>query len=189
MLNAATMGSQASLCHTQERHDLIKTLLSEIGQIYPQVSYELDLGSPTANAQALARGSVRVVRLYGGLALHPMIGQDTLIFVLLHETGHHFAAGPRFALDPMLACDCAADDWALTTGASSWLGHFKRSFDVRKVVEGMEAVILSTCGEFRSRNKHFTRDARTQCWTASWQARKSILCPKAARRTGKLCCI
>ena len=60
---------------------------------------------------------MRIVRLYGGLALHPKVNDDALIFALLHETGHLLASGRRFASDPMLACDCEADKWAISEGA------------------------------------------------------------------------
>jgi hypothetical protein len=184
MLNAAIVPAETSLCGTQQRHLLLDVLLSEIRQVFPQISYELDANSRTANAQALARGDVRAVRLYGGLALHPIIGEDALIFALLHETGHHFAKGRRFALDPMLACECAADRWALTTGIGKWQQSFDRRFSIRSAADQLGAVINSVRGKkVRNRPKRRT----TSCWAASWETRKICLCKAQYSHLAKHC--
>ena len=175
MLNAASVGGHISLCDTQVRLQLLDILLSEIRQLFPQISYELDANSRTANAQALSRGNVRAVRLYGGLALHPLIGADALMFALLHETGHLFAKGRRFALDPMLACECAADRWALTTGVRTWQRSFDRDFCIQTAADQLGAVIASIRDEPSSIIKS-TKGRPNGCWAACWETRATRLC-------------
>jgi hypothetical protein len=186
MLFAASVPAKTSLCVTQQRHRLLEVLLSEVRHVFPQISYELDANSRTANAQALARGDARAVRLYGGLALHPLIGEDALIFALLHETGHHFARGRRFALDPMLACECAADKWALTKGSGKWQKSFGRRFSIRSAADQLGAVITSVHGKsllIGNRPKRRT----TSCWAASWETRKTCLCKAQYGHLAKNC--
>jgi hypothetical protein len=186
MLNAASVGYDISLCHTQARLKLLDILLSEIRQVFPQISYELDANSRTANAQALSRGDVRVVRLYGGLALHPLIGADALIFALLHETGHLFAKGRRFARDPMLACECAADRWALTTGIGKWQRRFDRGFSIQAAAEQLGAVVASVRGEPLSIGKS-PKGRTSGCWAASWETRMIRLCKDQYKHLAKRC--
>jgi hypothetical protein len=174
MLNAASVGDDISLCHTQARLLLLDILLSEIRQVFPQISYELDANSRTANAQALARGDVRAVRLYGGLALHPLIGADALVFALLHETGHHLAKGRRFALDPMLACECAADKWALTTGVGKWKRRFDRRFSINAATSQLGAVLALVRGEPPSNIKS-AKGRTNACWAVCWETRATRL--------------
>jgi hypothetical protein len=176
MLNAAIVPAHTTLCLTKQRGRLLELLLCEIRRLFPNVSYELDANSRTANAQALARGHVRVVRLYGGLAFHPMVGEDGLIFTLLHETGHHFAKGRRFALDPMLACDCAADKWAITTGVKLWQQAFGRQLDMPRAMDEVSAMISSMDYEPLSRTVAPNRKKPKQgYWIANWQNRMSRL--------------
>lgn len=186
MLNSASVGGHISLCNTQMRLQLLEILLSEIGELFPQIRYELDANSRTANAQALSRGHVRVVRLYGGLALHPLIGADALMFALLHETGHLFAKGRRFALDPMLACECAADRWALTTGVRKWQRSFDRDFCIQTAVDQLGAVIASIRDE-PSSILQSTHGRTTECWAACWETRATRLCLRQYNKLANHC--
>jgi hypothetical protein len=187
MLNATIVPAETSLCVSQQRHRLLDVLLYEIRQVFPQISYELDATSRTVNAQALARGDVQAVRLYGGFALHPMIGEDALIFALLHETGHHFAKGRRFALDPNLACECAADKWALTVGAVAWLRAFGRRLDICKATDSLGAAIASTHDGSPSMGKNVRHRPLEGCWAATWQVRRSRLCSGRRFKVGNRC--
>src|SRR4029079_691528 len=95
-----------SLRRTRRRRSLVDSLLSEASNAFPEIRFELDAESRTANAQAISRGDIPVVRIYGGFAFNCLVGQDALVFSLLHETGHLLARGHRHALDPRLACEC-----------------------------------------------------------------------------------
>ena len=138
MLNAATVPIDISLCRSDDRLSDIDTIFSEVTAAFPNIEYELDADSRTANAQAYVRVNARVVRLYGGLAFHPAIGIDALVFTLLHETGHHFAPGRRFANDPMLACDCSADQWAVTSGSETLQRISRRRLNIAKALDDLE---------------------------------------------------
>jgi hypothetical protein len=110
------------------------------------------------------------------LAFLPMVGADALVFTLLHETGHHFAPGRRFASDPMLACDCAADQWAVTKGAEILCQSSGRKLDLVKALDGLDAMISTTPVE----SEHLTTGIRTStiaqcCWALHWPTRKSRL--------------
>jgi hypothetical protein len=175
MLNARQVGPDVLLCHSRERHRLLTKLLCEVQQVFPHVTYELDAESRTLNAQALARGVVKAVRLYGGLALHPFIREDALMFTLLHETGHHLAVGPRFALDQMLACECAADRWALTAGRRQWEHAFGRRLNISRATVELGAVIASVPGK-RGSNRKKIKNLTRGCWAVSWQTRSSRMC-------------
>jgi hypothetical protein len=189
MLNALTVPTCVRLCRSPSRRMEIDTVLSEARASFPDIEYELDAESRTANAQAYARLSIRAVRLYGGLAFHPSVGIDGLVFTLLHETGHHFARGPRFAKDPMLACDCRADRWAVTVGAETLQFVCGRSIDVPKAMEQLDAMIGSIQdGSNRAVGCVQLRPATARgCWASDWPKRKFRLINGQVRTVPRRC--
>jgi hypothetical protein len=189
MLNAATVPAHIAFCYTKRRYDLLDALLFEVGQIFPQITYEVDAQSRTANAQALMRGAVRVVRLYGGLAMHPMVGADALVFTFLHETGHHLAEGHRLALDPKIACECAADKWALVTGRGQWERAFNRRFDISAAMDELSAMIDSVQRPLGQKRRQAKRCLPKACWAPSWTARKAQLLKLRSNEMPRFCCL
>jgi hypothetical protein len=113
MLNAFTLPDDVALCRSPTRAEILKILVSEFRTAFTGIEYEIDTQTRIVNAQAFGQGGKRFVRIYGGLAFHPLVSEDALAFTLPHETGHHRARGRRFAGDPMIACDCLADKWAV----------------------------------------------------------------------------
>lgn len=93
MLNAKTTSADIYLRSGPIRAKEVSLVLSDFRASFPKIQYEIDAKSHTVNAQAFALGMMRIVRLYGGLALHPKVNDDALIFALLHETGHLLASG------------------------------------------------------------------------------------------------
>jgi hypothetical protein len=185
MLNAARVQPDLLLRASGERQALLNRLQTQATRLFPQISYSLDLGSRTANAQAFALGNDRFVRIYGGLALHPLAGKDALIFTLLHETGHHLGKGRRFAGDPALACDCVADRWALTVGIPQWTSRFGSKVDIRRALSDLTALISSlTSGNMDTMPSFAERTPR--CRHGSWKARTDRLIPLEKHRTAKL---
>src|SRR3954462_9636508 len=78
-----------------ERLSRLARLVTVFEVTFPSVHYRL-LNSVTAiNAQASSANGSCLVDIFGGLAFHPAIGHDGLVFMLLHETGHHLSTGCR----------------------------------------------------------------------------------------------
>jgi hypothetical protein len=150
---------------------LIDGMIVEFQTTFPEVQYESDLQSLTINAQAFCRGDQRVVRVYGGLALDPSLSVDALRFALLHETGHHRASGPRLATDPMLACECAADVWAVTSGVAILAQRTDRQIDLSKALSELGS--LTNRMAVRTSTSINRRGQR--CWYGSWSAREKRL--------------
>jgi hypothetical protein len=117
------------------------------------------------NAQACISNGVRRVNVCGGLAYHPAIRHDALAFVLLHETGHHLSSACRMRWFPELACDCAADHWAITEGRRI-LKKFGCSFVLRNALEqiGVATAAVGNDDDAPSQNSH--------CSSLNWSERK-----------------
>lgn len=176
MLNAFTLPDDVALCGTPARAAMLDVLASQFRTAFAGIDYQIDTQTRVVNAQAFGIGNQRIVRLYGGLALHPLATEDALVFTLLHETGHHRARGRRFAGDPMIACDCLADKWAIRVGADALRRACGRRMDLANAVDALDAVILSIDGG-RSRSTSQITDGRKPqlCWTGHWRSRKSRL--------------
>lgn len=154
-----------------ERRRLLESIFTDFRKTFPRLEFEHDEKSHTINAQAIARGSARLVRMYGGLGFHPEIGADGIVFTLLHETGHHLATGGRLAFCPDLGCECAADRWALTRGSSELKKRTKRKFDVEKAVADLDA--LSRCSPHHvAADNPETEDGPSTCWALDWRKRR-----------------
>lgn len=147
-------------------------LVGEFRTAFAGIDYEVDAQTRIINAQAFSVGDKRVVRLYGGLAFHPLVNEDALAFALLHETGHHQARGRRLAGDPRIACDCFADRWAVGAGATALRRAAGRAIDLGIALESLDALIASM-GVQAPSGTHILN--RGLCWTGCWSSRKSRL--------------
>ena len=78
-----------------ERLALLDTMLVDFRTAFQDLHFELRLDRKVVNAQAILLYGKRCVLIYGGLALHPRLAENSLTFVFLHEAGHHLARGPR----------------------------------------------------------------------------------------------
>jgi hypothetical protein len=174
MLNAVVAPTHVVLCKSRARRALIDRILADCRTALPDILFEFEDRSETVNAQAIARGAERVVKLYGGLAFHPRVGGDAIAFAMLHEAGHLRAAGHRFASDPFLACDCAADIWAIETGAPILRKATGRRLALATALDQLEAVLLSIAPP-TSRRARNVRRRKFACWATSWVQRKTRL--------------
>ncbi len=149
------------------RDELLRDILADFRRAFPGLLFELDRASATVNAQAIVRIDRRVVRIYGGLAYHALVGADGLAFALLHEAGHHLASGGRLGRREDMACECAADCWALTEGASRLKETAGRTFVVTEATKSLDH--LTQAGEAAG-----DRDVKS-CWAINWSKRRRIL--------------
>jgi hypothetical protein len=92
-------------------------------EAFPQIKYYLEIGIPVANAQAAREGSVRTVRLYGGLVRHRQLRSAGLAVVLAHETGHHLGGPPSHPTYHWLSSEERATEWALAHGLTKIFGR------------------------------------------------------------------
>ena len=125
------------------REKLLETLLSDFRKAFPQVTFELQLDFTIINAQALKLQDRLIVMIYGGLALHPKLGAESLTFIIFHEAGHHLAKGCRSKHDPSLACECAADHWAVTAGTDTLLEKSGRRLRSRAALAELDRMVDS----------------------------------------------
>jgi hypothetical protein len=177
MLNAFVLPDDVALCVSESRGRTLEILVSEFQTAFADIGYGVDRHSRVVNAQAFGGMSgSRFVRLYGGFAFHPLVNEDALVFTLLHETGHHRARGRRFAGDPMLACDCLADRWAVGAGTNALRRCTGRTINLQNALDSIDAMIASivvSTGSATSRRRSQTRQT---CWAGLWPTRKSRLC-------------
>jgi hypothetical protein len=142
---------------------------------FPSVQYRL-LNSVTAiNAQASFANGSRLVDIFGGLAFHPVIGHDGLVFMLLHETGHHLSRGCRLPWAE-LACECSADSWATAEGHNELQANGE-DFRLHTALEEIEQAVNLQAHEISS-----TSATRARCWAMNWQKRKQALLDSRATR-------
>jgi hypothetical protein len=172
MLNAFALPDDVALCVSPIRVGTLDILVSEFRTAFAGIDYEVDAQTRIVNAQAFSVGDKRVVRLYGGLAFHPLVNEDALAFALLHETGHHHARGRRLAGDPRIACDCLADRWAVGAGATALRRAAGRAINLGIALESLDALIASMGDQARGPS---TGTNRGLCWTGCWTSRKSRL--------------
>jgi hypothetical protein len=154
----------------EERKDLLKSIFLDFNQAFPNIEFEFDERSRTVNAQAIMHHDIRLVRLYGGLGFHPLIGEDGVVFVLLHEVGHHLASGGRLAFCRDLGCECAADRWAMTRGRATLKKRTRRIFRIDKVLASLEALSESNNVVLEK-----TYEGSSACWAFDWRRRRLYL--------------
>jgi hypothetical protein len=160
------------------RQVLLDILLSDFRKAFPDLTFELQLDFSIINAQAFALGDKRVVALYGGLALHPKLGAESLTFIILHEVGHHLADGCRSRRDPSLACECASDYWAVTVGTDTLLQKSGRRLRMRAALEELSQ-IMSPRQSSKDRYTKKDRYATSGCWARGWSLRRHALFERA----------
>jgi hypothetical protein len=155
------------------RNALLDRIYSSFKLIFPAISFELIDAGGLINAQAvILAGGQRSVRLYGGLAFHPLAGRASLSFCLLHEIGHHLSRGCRMPSDSRLACECEADHWAATEGTSVV------DFCLRSALDEMDFIF--------ERHEDGVAIRQNECWALTWPYRKESILAK--RRLNSTTC-
>ena len=154
------------------RQTLLDNLLSDFRKAFPDLIFELQVNFSMINAQAFVLGDKRVVALYGGLALHPKLGAESLTFIILHEAGHHLAKGCRSRRDRSLACECASDHWAITVGTDTLLEKSDRRLRLRAAVDELDQIMSPR----QAPKDRYTKKASTSgCWAKGWSLRRRAL--------------
>jgi hypothetical protein len=160
----------------EERSNQLKDIFTDLRRAFPEIEFELDAASQTVNAQAIDHGDVRIVRLYGGLAFHRLVDHDGLVLTLLHEIGHHLAAGGRLTANSRLACECMADRWALTKGAGRLAKLTGRSLAIDRAVANLDRLATPTKAGATARQDTGPRS----CWGWNWPKRKHLLAKRGS---------
>src|SRR6185437_15503092 len=158
------------------REGTLEMLLGDFRKAFPDLTFELQLDFTIINAQALALEDKRTVTIYGGLALHPRLGPESLTFILLHEVGHHLAEGCRSGRDPSLACECAADHWAVTVGTDKLLQKSGRHLRLPAALEELNKVMSS---RQPSKDRYNKSTSKSGCWARGWPSRRRALLAQA----------
>jgi hypothetical protein len=171
---------------TANRENLLETLLRDFRTTFPNLTFELQLDFPIINAQAFALEDRRIVTIYGGLALHPKLGPESLAFIILHEAGHHLARGCRSTRDRFLACECASDYWAVTVGTDTLLQKSGRRLRMRAALEELSQIMSP---RQPSKGSYTKRTSTSGCWARGWSLRSRALLERARPPTIKGCCI
>jgi hypothetical protein len=152
---------------TAERRALVDKILGIFQTSFPDLNFRILDKVTAVNAQASILNGVRSVNLFGGFAYHPEIGHDALVFMLLHETGHHLSRGCRLPWMQKLACDCAADCWAVTEGRAK-LQKSNFGFAIEPALRQIESAA-------NLKSRALTRVRRSQCSFLNWTRRKRRL--------------
>jgi hypothetical protein len=105
-----------------QRRRVALDLLERFSSAFPQITYQFVWESRSLNAQAWMLGSVRYVRLYGGLVRHGSVRKCGLALTLAHETGHHLGGLPRDPHMSWMTWQGQADYWAARTGMPQVFG-------------------------------------------------------------------
>jgi hypothetical protein len=158
------------------REKLLETLLSDFRKAFPNLTFELQLDFKIINAQALKLQDRLIVMIYGGLALHPRLGAESLTMILLHEVGHHLAEGCRSKRDPSLACECASDYWAVTVGTDTLIQKSGRRLQLRVALRELNQVMNP---RQPSKGRYTKRTSTSGCWDRGWPSRSRALLKQA----------
>jgi hypothetical protein len=149
------------------RRALIAGLASVFRVTFPMLGFRVFDKITAINAQASTRNGCRSVDFFGGLAFHPAVDRDALVFVYLHEAGHHLSDGCRHPCNAQIACDCAADLWAVTEGTAK-LAKNNCHFVLPVALEQLETAVNLV---ERRRSEH----AHKRCAFSHWAKRKQSL--------------
>jgi hypothetical protein len=168
------------------RESLLETLLGDFRKAFPDLTFELQLDFTIVNAQAMKLQDKPTVTVYGGLALHPRLGAESLTFILLHEVGHHLAEGCRSGRDPSLACECASDHWAATVGTDILLQKSGRNLGMRAAVAELDQVMSP---RQPSKGGYSNRTSISDCWARGWLLRRRALLARTQSPAIAGCCI
>ena len=150
-----------------QRLSSLTKLIAIFEASFSSVHYRILESISAVNAQASFANGRHLVDIFGGLAFHPAIRHDGLVFTLLHETGHHLSAGCKLPWAP-LACECAADKWATTDGRKA-LRSNGADFRLAAALQQIEQAVAP-----KARKSSSTAAARS-CWSMNWQTRKRTL--------------
>lgn len=153
---------------SSRRSAVLEPVLAAFRAAFSSIQFGIFDNISIINAQACVSNGLRQVHLCGGLAYHPAIGHDALVFVLLHETGHHLSGGCRMRWFPEMACDCAADHWAITEGRAI-LRRTGCRFVLRKALDQIGAAAAPGA------NDNVRRKSATQCPSLHWRTRRQVL--------------
>jgi hypothetical protein len=168
-----------------ERFALIDKMLVDFSEAFPDLHFELRLDRKVINAQAILLRGRRCVLIYGGIALHPKLGEQSLTFVFLHEAGHHLGVGPRLLFDPSLACDCVADSWAAQEGAEILFQITGRRLQIEMAVSELDLLMPAE----RDHQLLPVEMRASSCWNGKWAQRRTALKAKSvlALSSRRLC--
>ena len=164
------------------REKLLETLLSDFRKTFPDLTFELQLDFTIINAQALKLQDRLIVMIYGGVALHPRLGAESLSLILLHEVGHHLAKGCRSRRDPSLACECASDYWAVTVGTDTLLQKSGRRVRMRAALEELSQIMSPrqpSKDRYTKKDRYPKRATTSGCWARGWSLRRHALFERA----------
>jgi len=177
---------QLSLKASAERRSVLYDLVTEFGMAFPRIEFRIVAESKIINAQANRFGNSLSVSVYGGLAYHPLVGQNAIAFALLHETGHHLAPRPRPPWSSWLACECAADQWAVNEGATTLREKTGRRLEVPAALSELDFVVDSA---WVSNDNCINCEpyASGRCWALSWVGRKASILGKCRLAEGTHC--
>jgi hypothetical protein len=166
-----------------ERLALLDTMLVDFRTAFPDLHFELRLDRRIINAQAILLEGKRCVLVYGGMALHPKLGENSLSFVFLHEAGHHLAVGERLPFNLSLACDCVSDHWAAGEGAEILHRKSGRRLQIAKALNELELLMIAGPEpELQHPEKRISN-----CWNHKWSQRRNALEVPQARSPNRIC--
>ena len=176
-------GAMEQQDRSAERISQVSRLVAVFEASFPSVHYRV-LNSVTAiNAQASFSNGTCLVDIFGGLAFHPAIRHDGLVFMLLHETGHHLSTGCKLPW-AHLACECSADRWATADGRKALQEkgeHFRLEAALQEIEHAVGPQLQDAAPTMR-----------ISCWAMNWQKRKRTLLvgqttiPKTCRISGAI---
>jgi hypothetical protein len=188
VLTGAPQLRDLSTMQTSERWALVESLIAVFQTAFGELNFQLVAASATINAQAIVLEQSPCVRIYGGLAFHPLLGSDAITFALLHETGHHLAAGCRQPWNPWIACECVADQWAAREGAKILETATGHKLNTRRALESLEAIIEPACyRQDQLAELGLLPQDRGGCWALSWSKRKESILSKPMRPVESVC--
>jgi hypothetical protein len=154
------------------RRELLDAMLVDFRKAFPKLHFEPRLDRKVINAQAIVLNGKRCVVIYGGLALNPKLGEDSLTFILLHEAGHHCAVGARLPYDLSIACDCVSDYWAAREGANILFRKSGRQFRMGRVISELDLVMGP---RQESELQYAEKRTPSCCWNRQWSHRRIAL--------------
>ena len=165
-----------------ERVRLIDGMLTDFRTAFPDLVFELRLIQRVVNAQAILLYGKCCVLIYGGLALHPRLAENSLMLVFLHEVGHHLASGPRLPFNLSLACECVADNWATGEGSDILYRKSGRRLQVGKALDELEGLM-----DVRQDSELRPEEQTSNCWQHKWMLRKKVLKATHAQSSISVC--
>jgi hypothetical protein len=171
-LENAAMLLGATNCHLDlqdrscARQALVNNTIESVQACFPSITIRLLDNVSAINAQASRITCERTVDLFAGLAFHPAIGAEALTFSLLHEVGHHLGCGARMTPASPLACDCAADRWAILEGLPA-LARINGNLDVGLAMAQLENALPP-------RHESVEGSNPCDCWLWDWARRTTL---------------